>query len=156
MTGAELPARYTLAEAAKGLGVSTRTLRRRLKDGDLSGQKQLRGKQEVWTIDAAELARYAESTGQKLQLAAGAGGQRGAEISRVNVSSTDNNAADSMAMAALRAEVDYLRRTLADTTRDRDYLREILGNVTRALPPPRPPTPERRVSWWRRLLKGAK
>jgi hypothetical protein len=150
-------ARYTLAEAAEAIGVSTRTLRRRLKDGELSGQKQRRGKQDVWTIDGAELARYAESTRQALTIAADSGGHQAAEIPAVSVTGRDIPAPDTGQIAAIVAELDYLRRTLADVTRDRDYLREILANVTKALPPAAPsPTPSSPASapWWRRVLFG--
>jgi hypothetical protein len=152
-------ARYTLADAAAAIGVSTRTLRRRLKDGELSGQKQRRGKQDVWTIDGAELARYAESTGQALTLAADNSGQHGADAAVVTMTDQGTTPADDGQIAALRAELDYTRRTLADVSRDRDYLREILANVTKALPPATPPpapplsTP---VPWWRRPLFGGR
>ena len=150
-------ARYTLADAAVAIGVSTRTLRRRLKDGNLSGHKQRRGKQDVWTIDGAELARYAASAGQTLTIPADHGGQTGAEIPAVSLTGTDKTGAEAGQLAAMLAERDYLRRTLADVTRDRDYLREILSNITKALPPAgiapvaTPPAP---VPWWRRPLFG--
>ena len=54
----------TLKQAADALSVSVRTLRRRIKDGDLSAAKRPHGKQDVWFVDGAELARYAQSTGQ--------------------------------------------------------------------------------------------
>ncbi len=150
-------ARYTLAEAAAAIGVSTRTLRRRLKDGELSGQKQRRGKQDVWTIDGAELARYAESAGQTLTPPADNDGQHVAESDVVSMTDQGKTQAEDGQIAALRAELDYTRRTLADVSRDRDYLREILANVTKALPPAPPapaPSSSTPIPWWRRPLFG--
>ena len=93
-------ARYTLAEAALAIGVSARTLRRRLNDGEISGKKQRRGKQDVWTIDGAELARYAESAGQALTITADNGGQRVTDAAPVTLTNQGNTPANDGPTAA--------------------------------------------------------
>ena len=125
------PAELTITQAAAMLGVSTRTIRRRIKAGEVSARKQLRGKQEVWTIDGAELARYAQASGQPLTPAAGDPGQRVANAEAVNMTEGGVSAASAGQTAA---EVDSLRWALAAVTEERDYLRRILENVTKALP----------------------
>ena len=61
---------YTLGKAAAATGLSVRALRRRIKEGKVSAPKGRRGEQNIWLIDPAELARYAEATGQRLTLPA--------------------------------------------------------------------------------------
>jgi len=41
----------TLREAAEALGVSVRTMRRRVAEGKVSATKTFHGEREVWTID---------------------------------------------------------------------------------------------------------
>ena len=149
-------ARYTLQEAADTLGVSTRTLRRRIAEGTLPARKDLQGKREVWTVDAADLAIMADREGHSA------------------VSWPASVTADPDNTAAMLAELDRLRRELTAVVIDRDFLREILANVTKALPPApveaheespapvetgqktMPPAPAPvRPSWWRRVLGGA-
>ena len=148
-------AQLTIREAAEALGVSTRTVRRRIKDGELSATKEPSGKQDVWMIDGAELARYAQATGQDLELTKDsprqplAGtldneGQRGAQSPRVPsvVIGQDggNGSADAATLDNLSQEVERQRLTIAAITEDRDYLRERLthtleqvGNLTEAV-----------------------
>ena len=58
----------TVKQAAAGLGVSPKTIRRRIGEGALSATKELRGKQEIVLIDGSELARYAEVANLRLDL----------------------------------------------------------------------------------------
>lgn len=60
--------KLTVKQAAAGLGVSAKTIRRRIGEGALSASKELRGKQELVLIDAAELARYAEAANLRLDV----------------------------------------------------------------------------------------
>jgi len=148
-------AELTIAQAAAALGLSPRTIRRRIKAGEVSARKQLRGKQEVWLIDGAELARYAQASGQVLTIAADNGRQRVANADGVSMTeggvSTDNP-------VQIAAELDTLRGALAAVTEERDYLRQILENVTKALPahkeeaPAQEQWPQKRPWWafWRR------
>lgn len=148
-------ARYTLQEAADTLRVSTRTLRRRIAEGTLPARKALQGKREVWTVDAADLAIMADSEGHSA-----------ASWPAPVTADADNT-------AAMLAELDRLRRELAAVVIDRDFLREILANVTKALPPapveaqhrsptsvetpqePMRPAPGPvRPPWWRRVFGG--
>ena len=60
--------KLTVRQAAAAVGVSPKTIRRRIAEGDLSASKELRGKQEVVFIDGSELARYAEGANLRLDL----------------------------------------------------------------------------------------
>lgn len=60
--------KLTVKQAAASLGVSAKTIRRRIGEGALSASKELRGKQEFVLIDGAELARYAEGANLRLDL----------------------------------------------------------------------------------------
>ena len=57
----------TVKQAAEALGVSPRTLRRRLQAGDLSYTRTPRGGQDVIRLDAAEVARFAQANGYTLR-----------------------------------------------------------------------------------------
>ena len=148
-------AQLTIREAAEALGVSTRTVRRRIKEGELSGTKEPHGKQDVWMIDGAELARYAQATGQTLTLTIdshgqpstapdGDPGQRGATGPQVPTPDPGQQDGNGQATAAevdsLRQEVERQRLTIAAVAEERDYLRDRLthtleqvGNLTEAV-----------------------
>ena len=154
--------RLTLKQAADALQLSTRTLRRRIAEGALSATRELRGKREVVTIDGAELARYAESTGQTLTIAAvGARevGQTEALAENDTVTSEGEEAALQVKIVALEAEVDKLRGQTAALAAALDFAQEIARNLSaKALPPAQvvEEAPVVRVPWWRRTLFGAK
>lgn len=65
---ADLPAWLSLADAARCVGLSKRTLRRRIDAGELSAELRRQGAQEVWMVQVAELSRWADATGQALQV----------------------------------------------------------------------------------------
>ena len=60
--------RYTVKQAAAALGVSIKTIRRRIAEGDLSATKETRGKQELLFIEGSELARHAEVSNLRLSV----------------------------------------------------------------------------------------
>jgi len=144
----------TIRQAADALGVSTRTIRRRIGEGELSATKQRRGKQDVTLLDGAEVARWAQVSG----LAMTTGGnssdtqpaviglaqeqeeQCAAEVARL-VATCDGQAetikAQAVTIAALQGQVDFLQEQVRLLT-------------TRALPP----APEERRTWWQRLTGG--
>ncbi len=160
-------ARITLAQAAKALGLSTRTLRRRVGEGKLSATKEQRGEREVWTVDGAELARYAQSAGQTMTLAAIAADNSGHEMA--DATSAASHVGDvamvvNESTAALAAELDRTRQEkaaleaqAAALTAERDWLRARVeqGEEERlrlldALPKALPPAPP----WWQRIFRG--
>ena len=157
MTDIELnPAQLTIAQVAAALGLSARTIRRRIKAGEVSARKQSRGKQEVWMIDGAELARYAQATGQVLTIAADNGRQQVANAEAVNMTEGGVSTVNHRQTAA---DLDKLRSALAAVTEERDFLRQILANVTKALPAHKeePPAEEQRPQrrrWWAPWRKG--
>ena len=136
-------AEFTITEAAAALRLSSRTIRRRIKAGDVSAQKQLRGKQDLWVIDGAELARYAQATGQVLTIPADDPGQQAANAEAVSMT---KGGVAMVNQGQIAADMDRLRWALAAVTDERDYLRQILENVTKALPAHKeePPTEEQR------------
>ena len=145
-------AEFTIAKAAIALGLSSRTIRRRIKAGEVSARKQLRGKQEVWMIDGAELARYAQATGQVLTIPADDSGQQVANAEAVSMTEGGVSMVNHRQTAA---DLDKLRWALAAVTEERDYLRQILENVTKALPahkeePPAEEQGPQKSSWRKR------
>jgi hypothetical protein len=164
-----LGSRLTLAQAAKALGLSTRTLRRRVGEGKLSATKELRGEREVWTVDGAELARYAQSTGQTMALAALAAEAPGHEVASAASAASqaggteaeivDNAAALAADLDKTRHEKAALEAQVAALAAERDWLRtrvelaeqerlRLLDALPKALPPAR--------SLWARLFRGNK
>jgi hypothetical protein len=132
----------TVADAAEAAGVSVRTLRRRIKDGDLSAtMRPVRGKQAL-TIDGAELARFVEASGRSMPTGERRGGasasmshrpvppQRGAPQSELEIR-----------VARMEAEAEAQRQAVALLTRQNEFLlgqneflQTIVERLTRALP----------------------
>lgn len=139
---------YTVKEAAEALGVSIRTMRRRISAGKLSASKLLRGGQEVTVIDGAELARYGQSVGQSLE-------HRGADRPQMpsDATSTQGQTVEQQGqIGALSAEVHRQQRAIASLEVERDALLRILENLTKALPPMREvapaPVEQPKRRWW--------
>ena len=170
---------FTVKKAAEALGVSVRTIRRRIKDGELPATKVLQGKKQVWAIDGAELATYAESTGQQLTIAPADGGPQRTESPEVPHVVQGQAMSGVPAEAALKAEVDRQREALAALETEREFLRRVVENMTRALPEAREQSKteleglqatvdaqtteiarlkaevsEARRPWWRRVFRG--
>ena len=121
------------------LAVSVCTIRRRIQEGELSARKSLHGRQEVWTIDAAELARYAQSTGQALTTEPGNHGQRRAQKQAIATVDHGQSMAQSQANAdevlTLRAELERHREAAAALRQEVAFLREVVLNLSqKALP----------------------
>ncbi len=173
--------RFTIRQAAEALGTSERTVRRRIKDGSLPAHKDLRGQQEVWTVDPGDLAAWAQATGRPMTshrqdqatIDKEPGQQPAKESGLPEVvigQSLDNrqampgNHGQSQAQTidtdrqALQADLDKARQRERELLEERDWLRreltatrEALGNLAKALPPA-PAEPDRR-SWWQRLIQ---
>lgn len=166
-------ARLTVLQAARALGVSVRTMRRRIAEGNLPTATERRGKRDVTIIDAGDLAAYAEAHGYAMEMPQGtqaqdaqtgagphdtegrspqqAPGQATAEPGQTerNVGAESATGAETQGQVrALQAEV----RALQD---ERDYLRRVLENVTKALPGPQEDraTKAGRPGWWARLRR---
>ncbi len=147
---------YTLQEAAEALGVSKRTLRRRIAEGKLPAALQQRGAQAVRMIQGADLARFAESEGLVLPVPdgvteGGSGlGQGPATGDTLQVKAEDyirlrERAAQAEEKAiAGEAAVRRLEADLADARQEREWLREQVQKLLPAAPVERP------VPWWRR------
>jgi excisionase family DNA binding protein len=154
---------YTVKQAAEALGVSPRTLRRRLEAGDLSCARVLRGAQEVTTIDGAELARFAQGHGYTLrqpgapavdteeqtvadegQVVATAPGVDGgkheqtvADEGQTGASEGQTVASDGAAQVAPvapgAAQIAALEARLQAAESERDFLRRIVEDLAEAL-----------------------
>lgn len=168
--------RYTVQEAAKALGVSVRTIRRRLSEGALSASHVTKGEREVLVIDGAELARYAQAVGLGMAIREGPGGQAGAPRAREDTTEGREMApAISRFIAyegrtggmegqleAPRAEesttegrdVAELWGQVRALTEERDFLRRVLENTTRALPEARDSGVDATVAELREVIAG--
>ena len=108
----------TVKQAAEALGVSIRTLRRRLQAGDLSYTRTLRGQQEVTVLDVAEVARFAQAHGHTLERGGAVPspaleGTVGQTAPRAETSGGTEGQQVAVLLAQVRAlegERDYLRR----------------------------------------------
>lgn len=142
----------SLKQAAEVLGVSTRTLRRLLDDGDLSGTKVQKGQRSVWAFDPAEVTRYAEASGKTVQVAAFYPADTRQSVTECPQLPPENAAL----LAAVTAERDFLRQRLT-------AYEGIMQAVLRALPPAREEDPQdpwrdyaqaldqwQALPWWKR------
>ena len=169
MSGPDLAGWLTLAEAAALVGLSPRTLKRRVAAGDLTATKRPWGERERWEIQGAELARWAEATGRELSMTTPPGegkpgGHDPAPVGAVSMTEPEMPADDPQNLAALAAEAANLRAQVAaleaqvaargelldEVRTDRDHWREAHQVTLRMLPPARV-TAE---PWWRRLFGG--
>jgi len=165
----------TLREAAQTLGVSPRTVQRRIQDGTLSGHKRQRGKQQVWVVDTAELARYASSSGHALTTPDSEWRRISPSDEVVIATHLGETSAVDDRIASLTAALTRQTTQIRELQVERDWLREHVGRLTLALPPAQPEarvealeqenhdlratlqklSPEkRRPSWWERLFGG--
>jgi len=171
--------KLTVKQAAEALGCSVRTIRRRIADGELSATKERRGANDVTVLDPSEVARFAEAQGQTMalpqgtgrqqeqvgadacdteeQTATGASGQTDAKQEQIGGNGGAQRAGEGAGMGQVRALQEQVRAL----TEERDFLRRVLENVTKALPPAEesaPPEPEPvatdRPGWWSRLFRG--
>lgn len=157
--------RLTIRQAAEAIGTSERTVRRRIKDGTLPASKDLRGQQEVWTVDPGDLAAWAQVTGRPMTRPGQAPitldrepGQRPAEDSHLpevvlgqaldKGQAMAGNPGQAQAQALdsdrqdLQTALDSARQRERELLEERDWLRreltatrEALGNLAKALPP---------------------
>ena len=148
------PNLLTVKQAAEALGLSIRTLRRRIAEGDLSAQKIPKGARELTAIDGAELARYAQATG--LTMAAPQGDDGNARAEGADTSAPEGRsvalaqertgaaigqgAEDGGRSAMLMARVAELEGQARAMTQERDWLRGHVDSLARALPAAREET----------------
>lgn len=142
------PSFLTIKQAADALGISARTIRRRIDDGELSATKQLRGKQEVLVIDGAEVARWGEAHGLTMTAPAAAGGKSQRQTP------ADTSAIDGHALQEIRLAYDKALQAQAVTiaalqaqVRDLQATQDTL--LQKALPSA--PAPAERRTWWQRM-----
>lgn len=154
----ETTMRYTIRQAATALQVSDRTIRRAIGSGDLPAQREPWGGGERWTVDPGDLAAWAQVTGRPMTpldnprtTLDNEGGQAAAPIGSVPgvvyPAPLDKGPAEGRQTPApldtegrhgvtlsTPAEVDTLRQAVRALETERDFLRRVLDNVTKALP----------------------
>jgi DNA-binding transcriptional MerR regulator len=124
---------YTLGEGAEALGLSYRTLRRRVDAGAVSATKSLHDGREVLVIAGSELARFASAEGRTLRHVArhATARQDGAPTADTGAPSAEVAAR----LAALERENADLRQLTAWLQRHTDNLQANIDTLLHALPP---------------------
>ncbi len=157
-------ARLTIREAAAMTGLSDRTIRRRIREGALPAQKADRDGREVWSIDAADLSAWAETTGRHVDTAGhcrltadGLDQDKHRQTPGTGPEKVDT--AGQIDVDKLRADIDNLQAQVQALQAERNWLRAHVDTLTRALPAPaadrdEPPATaadrdEPRRPWWR-------
>ena len=172
--------KLTVKQAAEALGCSVRTIRRRIAEGDLSATKERRGANDVTVLDPSEVARFAEAQGQTMAVPQGTEGNEGQTAAHrcdtegqvppnapgQAVADVEQSGGNRMAQVASEGakvgQVRALQEQLREVTQERDFLRRVLENVTKALPPaqgepeavPDVVRQDDRRPWWRRMFRG--
>ena len=168
--------RYTLKQAAAALHVSKRTIERAVKGGDLPGRKEAVGGTQVWTVDAADLAAWAQATNRRMDVGQAtacpprdATGEepRGSDNPGLTGDNPTAGAAEDTqepprgatgGVGQPAADHDRLQARIRELEQERDFLRTMLDQALRALPsgdasrPPQDP-PQARRAWWRRWFR---
>jgi hypothetical protein len=136
--------RLTLRGAAEALQRSERTVRRYLREGRLTGDRvDMPAGGWQYLIPSASV----ENMREELQGGMPGGAQGGRVVTLPGAAAVGHD---------LTARLSMLETENAALREERDFLRRILENTTRALPPaPEPPSPTPApVPWWRRVLGG--
>jgi excisionase family DNA binding protein len=144
----------TIKQAASSLGVSTRTIRRRIAEGELSATKQRRGKQDVTLLDGSEVARWAQASGLAMTAEGNPSDTPQADI----VAGPEQALTETADLARLQATCDGQAETIKAQTVTIEALQgqvtflqeQVRLLTTRALPP----APAERRTWWQRLTGG--
>ncbi len=123
----------TIAEAAQRLGISTDTVHRRLKRGQLSGHQQTTPQGFTWLIEIPVGPRYS-GNGAPADAPANAG---------------DTHRLEQM-VSMLQAQVDAQQLQLETKDQQIKELHVLLQQTQAALP-----APGQSRSWWLRLWPGA-
>lgn len=144
----------TIRQAATALGVSTRTLRRRIAEGELSATKQRRGKQDVTLLDGSEVARWAQASGMSMTADGKESDTPPDDIGQEQAQDVTGAAELARLQATCDGQAETIRAqavTIAALQGQVDFLQEQVRLLTsRALPP----APEERRTWWQRLTGG--
>lgn len=128
----------TITEAAQRLGVSVTTLRRRLKEGKVSGAHKAPGPDgEEWRIPVASIPEPSDNR------------------TTTNVEDDLRRQLDNEKRARELAEalLDSERRGREELSRTVDVLREAIETLHRALPPVSATTDVKSARWWKRSKK---
>jgi hypothetical protein len=140
-------AEVTVLEAARCLGISPDTVRRRISTGELKARKEVNGKNFTWWVEVAE---DLVSTGQVIQ--EGSTPIHEQDVERSNASNIIDvqTLLDSQAslIATLKAQVQAQQEELESRRREVQELHVLLQQAQAALPAPRD-----NRSWWQRLWR---
>ncbi len=136
----------SMAEAAKHLGVSVDTIRRKLRKGELQGYQQPRPQGFVWVVELPEVLENPGSTFAETVAATPAsdGGSKG-EVRRVE----ETMAILQAQVAAQQKQMEAQQEDLVAKNKQIEQLHVLLQQTQAALTAPSQDHP----SWWRRLLQ---
>lgn len=141
----------TIREAATALNVSTRTVRRRIAEGELSATKQRRGKQDVTLLDGSEVARWAQASGLDMTASSNSSDTPATDIGQAEAQALTGAADLARLQATCDGQAETIRAqavTIEALQGQVDFLQEqVRLLMTRALPP----APSERRTWWQRL-----
>lgn len=145
----------TIKQAAVAINVSTRTLRRRIAEGELSATKQRRGKQDVTLLDGSELARWAQASGLTMTADGNSSEMPPAVIDTTQEQDKQGLSEVARLTATCDGQAETIRAqavTIEALQGQVTFLQEQVRLLTsRALPAP--VSVERRT-WWQRLTGG--
>ena len=128
-----------LDEAAKALGLSRRTVQRRLAAGTLTGRKQ----GTIWLVDVPTTTPAAITDALMVRLA---------DTERHLADVTRERDTLARQLADTERELAHARERLTATEGERDYLRQLAAALTSRVPqlPERTEPPKARWQFWRR------
>jgi len=138
-------ARVTIQQAASMVGMSVRTLRRRIRDGTLPASMEHRRGRDVWMVDTGDLAGWAETVGAQVAVnGPGRMTDQGGTMPTDPAPAADVDAK----VQVLQAQLDAAQAQVEALEGERDWLRAQVDRLTLMLPPPAGPD---RRGWWQRL-----
>jgi len=135
-----------LDEAAKALGLSRRTVQRRLAAGTLTGRKQ----GTIWLVDVPTTTPAAMTDALRVRLADTV--RHLADVTRERDSLAGSVPALARQLADSERELSHAQERLTATEGERDYLRQLAAALTSRVPqlPERAEPPKARWQFWRR------
>ena len=126
--------RVSIKEAARRLGLSDLTIRRRLNSGELHGVQEAKGKSHIWWVMMPEEETDAEANNLE-------------QDGQLDDNSQGEVEALRDLVAVLKEQLDTKDKQLETRAREVQELHVLLQRAQAALPAPKADRP----SWWRRL-----
>lgn len=139
---------HTIAEACEILGISVRTMRRRIQQGKVESRLEDGRRMVLVTAEDKDSATDSDDT------------VTGTPSGTPNGTPSDGLVAQSELIDQLKSEVEYLRKQLGETNERHDQEKErsdtIILQLTRQLEQSQRLLEDHSIPWYRRLLKRRK